>query len=290
MRRHAPKMAAKEENDLSTVELTEGKGEQAFQQVLSTAIKLPGVRIDRETFLRRELSKYCSADIVEAALMKNPAQAQIDQKIIDQIANSCISNETTRVTALSTAAGLPGGLAMVGTVPADLVQYFGHILRILQKLAYLYGWQNLLDGNAGDLDDATTNLLTLFIGVMFGAQGAGKAIAKVSQTAAVSLERRLLNTALTKGTIYPLVKKVMQALGIRITTKTFSTTVPKAIPIVGGILSGGITLATFLPMSKKLQNYLKTLPMSSTDYYRKKKKNRPQAPSQPIDVDFQEEP
>lgn len=114
-------MAAKEENDLSTMELTKEKGEQAFQQVLSTAIKLPGVRIDRETFLRRELSKYCPADIVEAALMKNPAQAQIDQKIIDQIANSCISNETTRVTALSTAAGLPGGLAMVGTVPADLV-------------------------------------------------------------------------------------------------------------------------------------------------------------------------
>lgn len=148
MRRHVPKMAAKEENDLSTMELTKEKGEQAFQQVLSTAIKLPGVRIDRETFLRRELSKYCPADIVEAALMKNPAQAQIDQKIIDQIANSCISNETTRVTALSTAAGLPGGLAMVGTVPADLIQYFGHILRILQKLAYLYGWQNLLDGNA----------------------------------------------------------------------------------------------------------------------------------------------
>ena len=268
MRRHVPKMAAKEENDLSTMELTKEKGEQAFQQVLSTAIKLPGVRIDRETFLRRELSKYCPADIVEAALMKNPAQAQIDQKIIDQIANSCISNET---------------------VPADLVQYFGHILRILQKLAYLYGWQNLLDGNAGDLDDATTNLLTLFIGVMFGAQGAGKAIAKVSQTAAVSLERRLLNTALTKGTIYPLVKKVMQALGIRITTKTFSTTVPKAIPIVGGILSGGITLVTFLPMSKKLQNYLKTLPMSSTDYYRNLEKNKPQASSQPIDVDFQEE-
>ena len=272
---------------MSTMELTEGKGEQVFQQMLSAAIKLPGVRIDRDTFLRRELGKYCSADTVEIAVAKNPAQAQIDHKTIDRIANSCIANETTRVTALSTAAGLPGGFAMVGTVPADLAQYFGHILRILQKLAYLYGWQNLLDGEAGELDDATTNLLTLFIGVMFGAQGAGKAIAKVSQTAAISLEKRLLNTALTKGTIYPLVKKAMQTLGIRITTKTFSTGVPKAIPVVGGILSGGITLGTFLPMSKKLQNYLKTLPMSSVAYYHDLEKSRPQ-PTQPIDVEFQE--
>ena len=31
----------------------------------------------------------------------------------------------------------------MGTIPADLAQYFGHILRILQKLIYLYGWHDL---------------------------------------------------------------------------------------------------------------------------------------------------
>ena len=177
-------------------------------------------------------------------MAKNPAQAQIDQKTIDRIANSCIANETTRVTALSTAAGLPGGFAMVGTVPADLAQYFGHILRILQKL-YLYGWQNLLDGDAGDIDDATTNLLTLFIGVMFGAQGAGKAIAKVSQTAAVSLEKRLLNTALTKGMIYPLVKKVCRHWASELRRKPFPRGFPRPFLLWGAFSLAELPSAHF---------------------------------------------
>lgn len=66
---------------------------------------------------------------------------------------------------------------MIGTIPADLTQYFGHVLRILQKLIYLYGWEELssMDGN---IDDETTNILTLFVGVMFGVNGAATTITK----------------------------------------------------------------------------------------------------------------
>lgn len=39
---------------------------------------------------------------------------------IEHIANESINFETAKVTALSTTAGIPGGLAMLGTVPADI--------------------------------------------------------------------------------------------------------------------------------------------------------------------------
>ena len=42
--------------------------------------------------------------------------------------------EFNKVSAISFVSGLPGGVAMFGTVPADLAQYSGHILRILQKV------------------------------------------------------------------------------------------------------------------------------------------------------------
>lgn len=32
----------------------------------------------------------------------------------------------------------PGGFAMVATLPADIVQYYGYLLRATQKLLYLY--------------------------------------------------------------------------------------------------------------------------------------------------------
>ena len=73
--------------------------------------------------------------------------------------NSVRNYETTKVSTLSFVAGLPGGIAMVGTIPADLTQYLGHIFRIVQKLAYLYGWEAFYS-EEGYMDDGTANILT----------------------------------------------------------------------------------------------------------------------------------
>lgn len=102
-----------------------------FDIVLAEATKLPIVRIDREEFLRTSLSKYFDADTVNTAISKSPAYAGIRVNEIAKIAKSCIDHETTKVTLLSAAAGVPGWLAMIGTVTADLVQYFAHVIRIL---------------------------------------------------------------------------------------------------------------------------------------------------------------
>ena len=36
-----------------------------FEMILHSAMKLPGIKIDRESFLRKELSKHFDDDIVE---------------------------------------------------------------------------------------------------------------------------------------------------------------------------------------------------------------------------------
>ena len=107
-----------------------------FDIALKNTIELPGVRIDRENYLRTALKKRYSADIVEKAVKVNPAYAGIPVEEINNIAKAAIKYEATKVTAISFAGGIPGGLAMAGTIPVDIAQYFGHILRILQKLIY----------------------------------------------------------------------------------------------------------------------------------------------------------
>jgi len=246
-----------------------------FAMILHSASTLPMVKIDRDSFLRKELSKLFDDDIVDAAIATNPAQAGISVDELRKIARACINRETSQVAAISTAAGLPGGFAMAATVPADLAQFFGHILRVLQKLIYLYGWPEL--SSPEDLDDETNNELTLFIGVMFGVNSANVAIAKIAKAAAVRAEKQLLRAALTKGTIYPIVKKVSQTLGFRMTKVIFAKSIGKAIPVVGGLLSGGVTLASFRPMAAKLQKYLEELPFADVDNYR--------LPTPRIDVD-----
>jgi hypothetical protein len=237
-----------------------------FELALKTASSLPMVHINRETFLYKELIKYYPKEQVEVAIQNNPAYAGIPVSVINKITKNCINYETNKVSSISFAAGLPGGFAMAGTIPADVAQYFGHVLRILQKLVYLYGWEELI-GDDGSFDDETTNMLTLFVGVMFGVNGATTTITKLSASAAQKATKSIASKALTKGTIYPIVKKIAQVLGVKMTKDTFAKGVSKAIPVIGGIASGGLTYVTYKPMAYKLKNHLETLKWCDTSYY-----------------------
>lgn len=233
-----------------------------FTQVLDAAAKLPGVRIDREAYLRAALNRYCSEEQIERAVAETPAAAGIPFKTIMDVANASIALETSKVTGISTVVGIPGGLAMIGTVPVDLAQYFGHVLRIVQKLAYIYSWPDLFDNDGAHLDDATESILTLFIGVMFGVQLAQGGVTKVSTMIAAQVVKKLPQRALTHGTIYPVVKKVAGHLGVSMSKRLFASGISKAIPIIGAVLSGGLTLGTYFPMCRKLQKHLSSLELT----------------------------
>ena len=233
-----------------------------FTQVLDAAAKLPGVRISRAAYLRTALKRHCTEEQIKRAIAESPAAAGIPLKVIAEIANTSIAYETSKVTGISTVAGIPGGLAMIGTVPADLAQYLGHMLRIAQKLAYIYSWPDLFADDGDEIDEATESMLILFVGVMFGVQIAQGGVARVAGMVAAIVAKKLPQKALTQGVIYPIVRKVAGYLGVSMTKQLFASGVAKAIPVVGAVLSGGLTLGTFLPMSKRLQKHLASLELT----------------------------
>lgn len=226
----------------------------SFESVLNAAVKAPIVRIDRAEFLRKQLSGRVSPEMVDTAVERGPIAAGVPQDLINKLAKGSIDFETTKVTAISAAAGLPGGAAIAATIPADLAQFYAHILRIAQKLAYLYGWDELFGENG--MDDGTEQTLTLFIGVMSGVQMANAALNKVAANAAPKIGAKIAAKPLTKGAIYPIVKKVAGYLGVKMTKDVFGKGVSKIIPGIGAATSGLLTLATFKPMAKKLRKYL----------------------------------
>lgn len=144
---------------------------------------------------------------------------------------------------------------MIETIPADLAQFYGHVLVSAQKLGYIYGWPDLLDENQ-NVTEGTRNVLTFFVGVMFGTQTTTKAITEISKNTAVQITKRLPQKALTKTTYYPVVKELGKWIGLKVTKDTFSKGVGKVIPILEGVISGGITYASFNSMSKKLHKHL----------------------------------
>lgn len=250
---------------MTDIEKVEQHGSK-FTQLLDAATKMPGVRINRSSYLRSALKRHCSDEQIEQAVLTSPAAAGVSLKVITKASNTSIKYETSKVTGVSTVAGIPGGFAAIGTVPADMVQYVGHMLRIAQKLAYIYGWPDLFADDDDDIDEATEGILTLFIGVMVGVQLAQGGVSKVSTMMAAQVVKKLPQQALTKGAVYPVVKRVAGMLGVSMTKKLFASGVAKTIPFVGAVLSGGLTLGTFLPMSKKLQKHLASLEMTKPGF------------------------
>jgi len=253
-----------------------------FEMILRSAVEFPGVKINRSSFLKKQLSKHFPESVVEKAISTNPAQAGLSIEDIKPIAKACISRETTEVTSLSAIAGIPGGLAMVGTIPVDIAQFFGHIIRVLQKLIYLYGWQELFNADEDELDDETYNQLILFMGVMFGVKSASAVIEKIAGAVALKAEKSLVQKALTKGTIYPIVKTIARIIGVRMTKQIFARGIGKIIPVVGAVASGGITFIAFRPFANRLQKYLIELPMANVEFYNQPRKENDIV----IDIDF----
>lgn len=191
---------------------------------------------------------------MEKALV-NPVEV-ISKDRIDALANACINNHTAKVTAISAAAGIPGGLAMAATIPGDMAQYYWHTFVLAQKLAYLYGIPDLRD-EEGNLSETSQDMLTLFVGVMMGAAAANNVIKNLSKAFAEQVVKRLPRQALTKTVYYPIIKQVAKWIGINLTKSSFAKGLGKAIPILGGAISGALTFASFRPSAKRLQKKLR---------------------------------
>lgn len=227
-----------------------------WDSTLEAALKLPIVNVDRANFLSKELKPYCTEENIMAIIDGAKTTTNtLSKDRIERIAQGVINYHLTIVTSTSALAGIPGGWAMAGTIPADLAQFFAHILCMTQKMLYLYGFDDLNDKNGG-LTDEAKQILTVFIGLMFGSQAAMNGLKEILAMAAKGVPTQLAKLAITKTTIYQLSKQVAKFIGVKLSKDTFLKGVGKLIPLVGAPISGTLTYFTFKPMAMKLKKYL----------------------------------
>ena len=252
---------------LKTID-TNGNGEIDIEDFIIIGLQTPGIKVNRADFLQRELLKNYPPEVIESAITHNPAYAQIPTCENDKIADKVINFERNCVSGISAALGAPGGVAMVATIPADLVQYYGYMLRAAQKLMYLYGFPEIdTTEKEHKFDSETMNLLIICLGVMYGVQGTNTALKAMATALGKGVEKKLMNAALTKGTIYPIVKSVSKWFGVNMTKQVFAGFFKKAIPVVGGVIGGGITYLSFKPCCDKLKDSLRDTLLSNPEYH-----------------------
>jgi len=227
-----------------------------FDDVLAQAIRLPGTGVNRASYLTEALGRK-HARLVRQAIDTTPACAGLSPRDIEKIAKKSLGKDGRRTTALSFAAGIPGGVAGAVTIPADLVQFYGYLIRSIQKLTYLYGWRDLVHVDASQTDVATASALVIMLGVMAGVQRADDALARLARLRASGADDVRLRTALAARGMQAEVNQISEELTRSMARRLGGQVAGKAIPVVGGIVSGFVTGSGFDEMAKRLLKQLK---------------------------------
>lgn len=227
--------------------------EFAMEEAITAAVKIPGVKVNRDEFLAEQ---FAGSDVnIQDIITLGPVEAGVSREDISSMANKLIIKRTSQSSIASFAAGIPGGLAMAATIPLDVMQFFGMALKLAQELSYMYGAQDLwVDGKIDD--ERVRSQLIMYCGVMFGVSGAVSGVRVLSTQIAKTTLKKLPQKALTKTFWYPIVKQFGKVIGVKVTKSTVAKGVSKAIPVIGGVISGGLNFASMLPMAKRLYNAL----------------------------------
>lgn len=226
----------------------------SVENVVATAIQIPGVKVSRDAFLV-EIFKSKPIEVRNHILETGPIAAGCSRSELKKLANALVNKRTVLSSGASFMAGLPGGFAMAATIPADTLQFFAVALRLAQEISYIYGAEDLWTDGAID-NEKVQNQLILYCGVMFGASGASATVKILSSALAKQALKKIPQKALTKTFYYPIIKSIARVVGAKMTKDIFAKGVSKAIPVIGGVVSGGITFVSMRPMGNRLVNAL----------------------------------
>ena len=231
------------------------------RRLIASAVKIPGFRVKREDFLRRQLTQErFGEDIdVDMAIETNPIDIGVPIELLDKRADTIIRHHLLATTGASAVTGIPGGLLMAATIPADLAQFYWHSLVCAQELAYLYGWPDLFPEGELELDEETEAKLILLLGTLHGVEITNKVTSFTAAQLGRGVAKYLPRTGLAGTWHYPLIKSIASQVGVRVTRQSFGRVIGKAIPIVGAAASGGITAIAFRQMTKNLKGQLRTV-------------------------------
>ena len=226
-------------------------------KVLQQVVKLPVVKVNREKFLVEKFSKELDKKDIAKLLEQGPPSL-LPQETLDRVARSCIKDNVLRASGTSVLAGLPGGILMALTIPTDVAQFYAFSLKLAQELGYIYGYDDLW-ASRDELSEDAQNTLLLYLGVMLGVNGTAALLRAGGVAVAKQVMKTVPQKALTKTLWYPILKKVLKIFGVNLTKGGLAKGMGKFIPILGGIISGGLTFATMKPMGESLQQELSKL-------------------------------
>lgn len=154
---------------------------------------------------------------------------------IEKAISKVIASHTRNVGVSGFVSGLGGFATMVVSVPADVSAYYINASRMVAAVAYLRGY---------DIDsEEVESMIALTLLGSAGVEVAAKAGVKIAEKGAAAALKKLPGRVLIE---------INKKVGFRLFTKfgeKGAINLAKGIPLLGGVIGGGVNVATFRAIS-----------------------------------------
>lgn len=150
--------------------------------------------------------------------------------------NSLINWQVAKCTTSGFLTGLGGIIILPVTIPANISSVIYVQMRMIASIAYIGGY------------DITSDPVKSLVYMCL----TGNAAAEIGKEIGIKIGTKLTETAIKKIS-FETIKKINQAVGFRLITKFGSKGVVnlgKAIPLIGGVIGGGVDLASTKTIGK----------------------------------------
>ena len=227
-----------------------------WNKIIVTAVSSDILRVDRADFIREQMSHCMPGIDRDAAEVISPRHV-LDKRDFDRFVRKSVDYHMRLACLASAGAGLGGGWLLLGTIPADILQFYSHAIVLLQKMLYLYGWPQLT-GRSGSMDDESRRIVTLFLGEMMGAGIVSALAGEIAEAAVKQAAIRLPQNAAVQVAVDRALEYVIKTTGVKLSKDALGRGVSKVVPFIGAPVSAAITYRTFRVMASRLRRALES--------------------------------
>ena len=225
---------------------------ERYDNFLKSVYSLPGTRVDRELFCRKNFSGVVTEEELQSVIDKSPYNVCPLPKV-DTIANRTIRRHCLYSSLLSFATAIPSGWLITPMIILDILQFQTHIFILSQKLLYLYKDKDSLSEYR---NDTSTRLMLLMSTVMIGKHRLTNMIKSAVGVITKKAIQRYGMKVMARMSVLIAMRQIAKWFGITLTKEIFMQALELFILILCAVISGLITYWLFRPMAKKLQNHL----------------------------------
>ena len=261
-----------------------GQSPSAVEAAVRRALRIPGVRVDRERFLLRRASGLLPDDGARRRVLSEGLGAVLTEPELRALGLRRVLQLTAWSSSAAVVASLPGGPgAMTAGAGADVMQQLAFGLRLSQELAYLYGHRlSAADHEGAPVTDAELEQLLLLFGALLEVEGAagavrltgprlerdGRPVGYGDDAAAGTLGASggtgttgaagacLPPDLLRRGFAGPISRRVLARFASRMQSTVLRRGMLRAVPLLGAIGAGGAAFSALQAQGRILNHEL----------------------------------